>query len=97
MSLVPGNCASLSGYHFLEAPPFPEILPRIDSNSSADFYLSVSVICFHFFCSGGRECPLIAFSVNSELMLLVQHLAERGLSSPLGLSVITVVLTKSLV
>lgn len=65
---------------FLEAHPFAEILSRLDSNSSADFYLSISRIYFPFLCSGGRECPfqvLVAFSVNYEFMLFVEHLAER--------------------
>lgn len=81
---------------FLEAHPFSEILSRIDTNSSSDFYLSVSLICFYFFCSGGRECPLIAFSVNYKFMVFVQHLAERDLGSLLGLSdIANVLLTKS--
>lgn len=73
---------------FQEAHPFSEILSRLDTNFSAGFYLSISLIYFPFLCSGGRECPfqvLVAFSVNSELMLFVQHLAERALCSRPGL------------
>lgn len=81
-------CFSLK-LSFLEAHPFSEILSRLDTNSSADFYLSISLIYFPFLCSGGRECPfqvLVAFSVNDEFMLVAQHLAESGLRSRLGLS-----------
>lgn len=90
-------CFSLK-LSFLEAHPFSEILSRLDTNSSADFYLSISLIYFLFLCSGGRECPFqvwVAFSVNYEFMLFVQHLAERALHSHLGLSGITAVLWES--
>lgn len=80
---------------FLEARPFYEILSRLDTDSFADFCLSTTLIYFPFLCSGGRECPfqvLVAFSVNDELMLFVQHLAERGFRSRLGLSSSTAML-----
>lgn len=73
---------------FWEAHPFSEIFPRLHSNFSASFYLSISLIYFRFLCSGGRECPfhvVVAFSVNCGFMLFVQHLAERGLCSCPGL------------
>lgn len=73
---------------FWEAHPFSEILSRLDTNFSAGFYLSISLIYFPFLCSGGRECPLqvlVAFSVNPGFMLFVQHLAQRSLLTPRAL------------
>lgn len=83
---------------FLEAHPFSEILSRIDTNSSSDFYLSVSLICFYFFCSGGKGVSIDCFfsKLQYKFMVFVQHLAERDLSSLLGLSdIANVLLTKS--